>query len=476
MQRILLLAVPLVLGGCGSAGVEKGAAGPVAVASLFGQLVAVQAEPGEGFNYPYFLYVPEQVALDRSVRLLVEPNNTGWTDDDFQIHLDRARDQVQEGRTGRRLADELGSPLLVPAFPRPRDIWRTYTHALDRDALLIDKGALERIDLQLAAMIEHTRVYLTGQGLAVKERVFMNGFSASGNFVNRFAALQPRLVRAVATGAVNGLPIFPRAELAGEELPYPIGIADIGRLTGSPFNETDYDRISQYIYMGYLDRNDTFPFDDAWDDGERALIARLFGRQMMPNRWERSQELLAEWAPSAQLVTYDGTGHRIKGEMLGDLVAFFRANDDDGYNPIEPHRYPFVEFAEITQAHISSLHWLGDEAIPEWARAADQPGAIAIRIEEWMEGQDYQQLDTFYGRAGLHFLLRAAGQEDIAIDRGNYKGNQSDGNGSYQAFIVVLQAVQLAAMAPGVSYELLAQNSSDEFFWTVRPGVELVKP
>ena len=435
----------------------------------------------EGFNFPYFLFIPQETPKDRPIRLLVAPNNSGRADNDFQFHLRRAKDQLRRGSPGRYLAEELGVPLLVPAFPRPQTLWqRIYTHALDRDAMLIEEGPLERIDLQLIAMIDHARAMLMERDLQVQDRIFMDGFSASGTFVNRFAALHPQLVRAVAAGAVNGLPIFPLAELDGTELPYPIGVADIEQLTSTPFDQTAYESMSQYIYMGYLDRNDTYPHDDAWNDSERALIARLFGEEMMPTRWQRSQSLLAEWAPSAQLVTYDGTAHRIRPEMLADIVAFFRANKGEQHVAIEPHRFPFVAYREITEAHIVGVFWLSDERLPEWAREwggeLDLEGAFAVFINEWIEWRDYSQLDEFYHRAGgLHFVFRADGYEDIQVTPRNYKGTLSRGNGTVQAFVINLDPAQMAKMAPGVPYMLHSKNKSTEYFWTVCPGVSLVK-
>ena len=444
------------------------------------QLIYVQALPLEGFNFPYFLFIPQGIPKGRPIRLLVEPNNSGTSNDDLQFHLRRAKDQLQRGRPGRHLAEELGVPLLVPAFPRPRSDWRIYTHALDRDALLIEEGPLERIDLQLIAMIDYARAALMERGLQVQDTILMNGFSASGNFVNRFAALHPQLVRAVVAGAVNGLPIFPLAKLDGTELPYPIGIADIGQLTGIPFDQAAYESVSQYIYMGYLDRNDTYPYDDAWNDAERALIARLFGEEMMPTRWQRSQALLAKWVPAAQLVTYDSTAHRIRPEMLADIVAFFRANEGDQHVPIEPYRFSFVEYREITEAHIVGVLWLSDKRLPKWAREGigewGDEGTFAVLIDEWMEGQDYRQLDTFYRKAGLHFVLRADGYEDIHVTHRNYRGNQSDDKGTYQAFVVRLEPDQMAKMIPGVPYALHPKNKSTEYFWTVSHDVSLVKP
>ena len=47
------------------------------------------------------------------------------------------------------------------------------------------------------------------------------------------------------------------------KLPYPLGIADLKSLPGAGFDAQAYGQVSQHLYMGYLDRNDTLPFDEA---------------------------------------------------------------------------------------------------------------------------------------------------------------------------------------------------------------------
>lgn len=76
--------------------------------------------------------------------------------------------------------------MLVPVFPRPTSNWQIYTHALDRDSLITTVSGLERIDLQLLAMIDDARQRLKERDVLIGNEVFLNGFSASGSFVNRF--------------------------------------------------------------------------------------------------------------------------------------------------------------------------------------------------------------------------------------------------------------------------------------------------
>ena len=121
--------------------VEEGAAG----------LTRVAADPAKGFHWPYYLYVPD--AIRQPAVLLVEPNNTGAVSDDPGVHEKAANDLIKE----RRLrAQDIGSPLLMPAFPRPETHGLVYTQSLDRDTLLTNLPGLVRIDLANARYFEFT--------------------------------------------------------------------------------------------------------------------------------------------------------------------------------------------------------------------------------------------------------------------------------------------------------------------------------
>jgi hypothetical protein len=325
-------------------------------------------------------------------------------------------------------------------------------------------------------MIQHAGKLLEQAGITIKPKVFMDGFSASAGFVNRFAALHPEAVRAIAAGAINALPMYPLEMYQGVRLPFPLGVADFRALVGSDFDMASYRHVSQYLYMGYLDRNDTFPFSDAWDDDERELIAKLFGREMMPDRWDRAQQIIAALNIPVQTVTYNGVAHRTLPEMWDDIVTFFKANDGDALAKIVPHQYPFVPYNEIQEAHVTQIYWKGDPNLP--ARFANLPDhcAFVITIQEWMAGQDHQQLRTFIKNAGFEFDLVANGQHPIHLDHKASCGNFSSGDGLFQGFYVCLDLQLADQITPGVAYSLRPTKTSGPYFWTVLPSVVLLKP
>ncbi len=97
--------------------------------------IRVGANPAKGFHWPYYLVLPSEMASPPT--LLVEPNNTGTRSNTFQIHEEKAKELV---RRQSSFAEDLGSPLLVPVFPRPvtpeaPEPGGIYVHALDRYSL-----------------------------------------------------------------------------------------------------------------------------------------------------------------------------------------------------------------------------------------------------------------------------------------------------------------------------------------------------
>ncbi len=438
-------------------------------------ILEVAANPQAGFNFPYYVFLPGVIDKGSEVRLLVEPNNTGTATDDFEVHRQRAR-QAVESSYPNLLARALRVPLLVPVFPRPRTGWQAYTHQLDRDTLEIDEGPLKRLDLQLAAMIDHATELLSTNGFKLRDQVFMNGFSASAKFCNRFAFLHPERVKAVATGGVNGLPTLPIASRNGQTLPFPIGIADIERFTGRAYDAEAHRRVAQYVYMGGLDRNDTLPYRDAWSEDEANVIKSAIAEKMMPDRWAITQAIYREELPRAQCVTYNGVGHTITPEMGLDLVKFFKANSGDAFATIEPHTYPFVEYKEHREMHVEAVYAKGDKRLPDRMAGRVREGTFLLGVKEWFPEQDYKQLDEFVENAGFNFRLRAEGHLDIVITRRNWQGNTSSGRGAFQAQYLALNDDQLKTLARGVPYTLHAENENDEYVWIVEDGVTLTRP
>lgn len=289
-----------------------------------GELVEIPAAPEKGFNFSYLLFVPEAGEGKKYDYLLVETNNTGRTSDDLEVHRAAATALARDSSVGNFVAKALRIPLLVPIFPRPASTGDVYTHFLDRDTILIADGALKRLDLQLLAMIADARPRLEAMKRPVRAKVLMNGFSASGQFANRFVLLHPEMAAAVACGGINGFITLPVAELKSRPLNFSVGIADLEKIAGRPFDRAAYLAIPQFAYMGAEETNDAVVHKDAYSDEERTLIFELLGRKMMPDRWEAVQAVYQGEKVPIQFKTYDGIGHGTDGRINKEVAEFFR--------------------------------------------------------------------------------------------------------------------------------------------------------
>jgi hypothetical protein len=313
MKNIIYTILCLLFFGCSS--------------SYTGELIFIEPSVGDNFTYPYFLFIPKHTGENEEVYLVIEPNNSGFADDDLKKHIDKAgRIATHDFYPGNYIAQKLNYPLLVPVFPRPMSEWKIYTHALDRDVMLQKDNPMERLDLQLNAMFADAQSRLKNKNIKAHKQFILTGFSASGTFANRFAVLHPDKVFAVAAGGLNGLLMLPMDSLNNEILQYPVGTRDIEELTNRTFQEKLFINTPQFYFMGELDDNDAVPFEDAFSQNEREQIYRLLGTQMQPERWNNCIHIYDSLNVNATIKTYDETGHEHPEKIKKELIEFVYKN------------------------------------------------------------------------------------------------------------------------------------------------------
>lgn len=281
----------------------------VLVGPFWARVQHFAADPAAGYHSDFYVYVSPDAeraaAAGREATVLVQPNNSGTNSDDVAVHR---RDAWWTTYGRSKVADDLGVVLVVPAFPRPAVDWKVYTHALDRDVLTTRRADLARLDLQLLAMVDRARARLAADGVPSRPELLLQGYSASGMFANRFAALHPRRVLAVAAGSPGGWPIAPSILPASRDLPYPAGTADLEALTGAGFDVEAWRRLPQLLVMGDRDDNDSLDFGDGWDEDAAAQVDRRFGDEPQA-RWKAAQKLYAEAGANARFELVAGVGH-----------------------------------------------------------------------------------------------------------------------------------------------------------------------
>ena len=287
-------------------------------------LIVIEKNPKKGFFNDYILFVPKGTRQNKKTFLLVEPNNTGKVSDSIEVHKKYAVDLASVSSVGNNVATELKIPLLVPVFPRPESQPLVYTHALDTDVMLEKSAGLKRLDLQLLEMINDSKKVLKALKIEVEDKFFMNGFSASATFTNRFSFIHPGKIQALAMGGFNGELMLPENEINGVKLNYPIGTNDFNRLFSTKFNIETYKSIPQFIYMGQLDENDAVQFDDAYSEKERKIINDNIGATVQ-KRYMACQKKYLNAHINATFKTYEKVGHWTTSNMNLEVIKFFKA-------------------------------------------------------------------------------------------------------------------------------------------------------
>ena len=277
-----------------------------------------EANSAAGFRWPYLLFTPE---VARAPFLLGVPNNTGFSTTDPELLAASGECTIKEWD---ELANRLGTPLLVPLFPRPAiadESENLYLHALTRASLLTDRPGYTRVDLQFIAMMDDAKRVLASQGIRVSQRALLTGFSASGSFVSRFAMLHPERVLAVASGSPGGWPIIPEAEDKGVALPYPVGVSDLPAVAGRPLNLPALRRVSWFYYLGGQDHNDSVIFRDSFSKTDEEIIFSHFGADIR-QRWTAAEAAYRHSRLKTQFKIYPAVGHQITDDMRTDVEAF----------------------------------------------------------------------------------------------------------------------------------------------------------
>ena len=223
----------------------------------------------------------------------------------------------------REIAERIGCPLLIPTFTRRDD---NYATSLSRNTLTAaDDGPLKRPDLQLLAMIDDSRARLRQDGWELPEKILMFGFSADGMFANRFSFLHPDRVEAVAVGSPGGWPLAPLSEWSGATLRYPLGIADLGQLTGRPLDLEAIRKVDFYFFLGDKDDNDSVKYRDGYTVEDEALAFRILGK-LPVDRWPIAEQMYRQAGMHSKFHLYPGIGHTVKDYVVNDVVAHFLAH------------------------------------------------------------------------------------------------------------------------------------------------------
>lgn len=292
------------------------------------KIMFLAIDSDNGINIPSILAIP--LSNEVNNQIVVEANN---------LESEDSKKILEQGiQTGYRLACltcDLPAPIIIPLIPSHKNY--PYLQQLSAECFDIPKGDKNyRIDEQVVRIINKSKAILKNEvGLTASDKIFLNGYSSSGVFAQRFALLHPDVVETACVGGASGSIPVPTKDLS-----YPLGIADYEQLTGKEFDFENYSKIKFRYYVGELEtqnksntRVDDFgnlaPMHDMSyfnrsvpvDVGKKQR--EIFGKDMF-SRVERTIQVLKSLGIDIQHEIILGRGHNnidgIGVNELGDKI------------------------------------------------------------------------------------------------------------------------------------------------------------
>lgn len=192
------------------------------------------------YNIPYILVLPKN--MKENCILAVEANN---------LETENSDDLLNNGLlTAHKLVQQLkdnDNPVLIPIVPSVKN-GIPYYQQLSKECFSIPSAhPFYRIDLQVLNIINEVKQNLSDK-INLRDKIFLNGYSSSGVFAQRFALLHPEIVDTLCIGGASGSIPVPILELG-----YPLGIADYYEITGKQFDLEVYSQIKFRYYIGQFE-------------------------------------------------------------------------------------------------------------------------------------------------------------------------------------------------------------------------------
>lgn len=185
---------------------------------------------------PFILITPSH--LENGQTLVMESNNLETNNK--ELLLKQALD------TGRELNDILNgsNPILIPILPS-ESLTAPYYQQLSAECF--ENG--KRPDLDIVDAIDKAKEILDKEySTKVNDKIFLNGYSSSGCFAQRFSLIHPELIDTACIGGSSGSIPIPNTDLD-----YPLGIKNYEKLFGKIFNMEEYKKITFDYYVGSLE-------------------------------------------------------------------------------------------------------------------------------------------------------------------------------------------------------------------------------
>jgi hypothetical protein len=198
------------------------------------------------------------------------------------------------------------------------------------------------IEMQFYNIVIHSIELLKNFNYELENKVLMNGFSTTGNFVQRFATVYPEIIKAYSAGGI-AIPILPGQELLEKRLIYPIGTYDHKEIFKKEFDSKSYNNIAKINYIGRYETNFSYH-----DSAVRGILNSIYSDSFqlrwsddniveIDSLWNKVADLFYNLGGSGMFLMNKETKHYTSENDLLFILEFFRmnANSDTPVYPTE---------------------------------------------------------------------------------------------------------------------------------------------
>ena len=294
---------------------------------------------------PFILAVPNK--LSNGQTLVMESNN---------LETDNAQNLLEQAlRTCKQLTENLTSqkhcpPVFIPILPGfPQETARNqkpYYQQLSADCFKDGK----RPDLAIVDAIKQAKnIIRENNNVDLEGKIFLNGYSSSGVFAQRFSFIHPELIATACIGGASGSIPIPDINLD-----YPLGIRNYKELFGKDFDIEEYKKIGFNYYVGSLECETPSPRSPNVPMHDMSFFSRsvpenmgedyrnTFGENMF-DRAEKITHLLRNMGISIHHTVIPNVAHNekearlLQGKFSGaeGIAKYMRRQIKDTYKEVE---------------------------------------------------------------------------------------------------------------------------------------------
>jgi hypothetical protein len=354
------------------------------------KFVFIPPVPEKGFNIPYVIKFPSGNYANTNIGLkkhILLGNYGSQADPEYGFALFQYINQnvyddrplyESDDNIPMLTSDRLDVPMLTPIVTwncAESDFDQTLNTNLDRDSVLATEKNMSNylkmycgnsqtplrtpfekyeypsiIDLekQFYHIIRHSTQLLNNFNYKVEHKVFMTGFSSTGNFTQRFSTIYPEVIKAYFAGGISA-PILPGSTFNDKKLLYPVGTSEHALLFDKEFNLEDYNNIAKINFIGKYENKFTYI-----DRYLKDIVASLIFKDINFDFWDYSRESTMQmyWDNIADIFySLEGSGmfmfntetaHYVSENDFNFSIEFFKMNANSD-TPVYPKSSPYPE-------------------------------------------------------------------------------------------------------------------------------------